>query len=418
MLAYFFHTTIARGKKVLFKTLEMAPPDPIFHLKEAFARDPNPAKIDLSVGVYQDACGNTPILGSVKRAEDMILNAETSKTYLGISGSSQYAEAVQTLLFGPGHEIIASKRAMTAHTPGGTGALRVAGDLFKQVAPQARIWVSEPTWPNHPNVFLAAGMEVKPYPYWDVVTNDVDLDRMLAAIRQIPSGDVVVLHGCCHNPTGIDPTPEQWAQIGDALTERSLLPLVDLAYQGFANGIRQDAAGVLALCKTLPEVLIASSFSKNFGLYNERVGALTIVTGSQENAQTTLSHVQRCIRANYSNPPAHGASIVTTVLNDPQLRAGWEAEVKEMRDRINQMRSLFADCLAAKGVRRDFSFVKRQRGMFTMTGLTPEQVDQLRIVHSIYMVRSGRINVAGMTESNVEAICQAIADVLAAADGA
>jgi aspartate/tyrosine/aromatic aminotransferase len=403
---------------MLFNTLKMAPPDPIFHLKEAFTRDPNPAKIDLSVGVYQDAQGKTPILDSVRRAENMILSAETSKSYLGIAGSSQYAQAVQDLVFGSGHEIIASKRAMTAHTPGGTGALRVAGDLFRQVSPQARVWVSEPTWPNHPNVFLAAGMEVKTYPYWDKATNEIALDRMLDTIRQIPQGDVVVLHGCCHNPTGIDPTPEQWAQIGDALAERSLLPLVDLAYQGFANGIREDAAGVMALCErrgptaSAQEVLIASSFSKNFGLYNERVGALTIVTGSQENAQTTLSHVQRCIRANYSNPPAHGASIVTTVLGDPQLRAQWETEVKEMRDRINQMRALFADCLAAKGVRHDFAFVKRQRGMFTMTGLTPDQVDQLQAKHSIYMVRSGRINIAGMTESNMETICQAIATVL------
>jgi aspartate/tyrosine/aromatic aminotransferase len=390
----------------------MAPPDPIFHLKEAFTRDPNPRKIDLSVGVYRDAQGRTPILGSVRRAEDMILNSETSKSYLGISGSSQYGQTVQDLLFGPGHEILSSKRAMTAHTPGGTGALRVAGDLFKRVSPQAQIWVSEPTWPNHPNVFRSAGMEIVTYPYWDKATNGLALDQMLDAIRQMPQGDVVVLHGCCHNPTGIDPTPEQWAQIGDALAERSLLPLVDLAYQGFANGIRQDAAGVLALCESLPEVLIASSFSKNFGLYNERVGALTIVTGSQKDAQTTLSHVQRCIRANYSNPPAHGAAIVTTVLNDPQLHAEWEAEVAEMRDRINHMRSLFADGLAARGVQRDFSFVKRQRGMFTMTGLTPEQVDQLRIVHSIYMVGSGRINVAGMTEANIGAICQAIADTL------
>jgi aspartate/tyrosine/aromatic aminotransferase len=397
---------------MLFKTLEMAPPDPIFHLKEAFAQDPNAHKIDLSVGVYQDAQGKTPILGSVKRAENRLLSKETSKTYLSISGSSQYAQVVQKLLFGPEHDIIARKRAMTAHTPGGTGALRVAGDLFKRVSPQARIWVSEPTWPNHPNVFLAAGMAVQTYPYWDRANNNIALDRMLAAIRQIPQGDVIVLHGCCHNPTGIDPAPEQWTQIGDALAERSLLPLVDLAYQGFANGIRQDAAGVLALCKSLQEVLIASSFSKNFGLYNERVGALTIVTGSQADAQTTLSHVQRCIRANYSNPPAHGAAIVTTVLNDSQLRAEWEAEVAEMRDRINHMRSLFVDGLAARGVQRDFSFVKRQRGMFTMTGLTPEQVDQLRIKHSIYMVRSGRINVAGMTESNLGAICQAIADTL------
>lgn len=396
----------------MFKALEMAPPDPIFHLTEAFARDPNSAKISLSVGVYKDAEGNTPILGSVKRAEERILKAETTKSYLSIPGSREYAEAVQALLFGPGHEVITSRRGMTAHTLGGTGALRVAGDLLKRISPKARVWVSEPTWPNHPNVFRAAGLEVETYPYYDPATNGVTLDRMLAAIQEIPEGDVVLLHGCCHNPTGIDPTPDQWIQIADALAERALVPLVDFAYQGLAEGIREDATGALTLCRPGRELLIANSFSKNFGLYNERVGALTVVTASQEAAEATFSHVKRCIRANYSNPPAHGAAIVTTVLNDPQLCAEWEAEVEAMRDRINYMRHLFVETLAAKGVQRDFTFIKRQRGMFSYSGLTPEQVDLLREKHAIYMIRSGRINVAGMTADNMDALCEAIVDVL------
>jgi len=396
----------------MFKALEMAPPDPIFHLKAAFARDPNPSKLNLSVGVYKDAEGNTPIFGSVKRAEERILKAETSKSYLGIPGSREYAEAVQALLFGPEHEVIASKRAMTAHTPGGTGALRVAGDLFKRICPQTRVWVSEPTWPNHPNVFRAAGLAVETYPYYDPATNSVNLDRMLAAIREIPEGDVVLLHGCCHNPTGIDPTPEQWIRIADALAEHALVPLVDFAYQGLAEGIREDAAGVLTLCHPGRELLIANSFSKSFGLYNERVGALTVVTSSQEAAEATFSHVKRCIRANYSNPPAHGAAIVTTVLGDPQLCAQWKAEVEVMRDRINHMRHLFVETLASKDLKRDFTFIKRQRGMFSMSGLTPEQVDLLRKEHSIYIIGNGRINIAGMTEDSMDTLCQAIADVL------
>ncbi len=397
---------------MVFNALEMAPPDPIFHLQEAFDRDPNPAKINLSVGVYKDAAGNTPILSSVKRAEERILETEATKSYLDISGSREYADAVQALLFGPGHEVIDSGRAMTAHTPGGTGALRVAGELVQRVAPQARVWVSEPTWPNHPNVFRAAGLAVETYPYFDPATDSLALDRMLAALQEIPEGDVVLLHGCCHNPTGVDPTPDQWNQIADALADRPVLPLIDLAYQGFADGIREDATGVLALSRPGRELLIASSFSKNFGLYNERVGALTVVTASQAAAEATLSHVKRCIRANYSNPPAHGSAIITAVLDDPQLHAEWETEVGAMRDRINGMRHLFAERLAEKGAARDFSFVVRQRGMFSMTGLTPQQVDRLREEHSIYMVRSGRINVAGMTAGNMEALCQAIIDVL------
>jgi len=399
----------------MFRALRKAPADPIFHLNEAYARDPNPRKINLSVGVYKDSEGNTPVFGSVRRAEERILKAETTKKYVGIPGSREYAEVVQALLFGPGHEIISSKRAITAHTPGGTGALRVAGELVKRISPQARVWVSEPTWPNHANVFRASGLAVETYPYYDPATNALTFDRMLAAIQAIPEGDVVLLHGCCHNPTGVDPTPDQWVQIADSLAERGLVPLVDFAYQGLAEGIREDASGVLSLCRPGREVLIANSFSKNFGLYNERVGALTVVTSSQRDAEAAFGHVKRCIRSNYSNPPAHGAAIVTTVLCDPQLCAEWEAEVEVMRNRIDHMRQLFADTLAAKVPQRDFGFIREQRGMFSFSGLSPEQVGLLRDEYSIYMLGSGRVNVAGLTKDNVEPLCQAIADVLGTA---
>ncbi|MCS7219956.1 MAG: amino acid aminotransferase [Anaerolineae bacterium] len=396
----------------MFETLPMAPPDPILGLAEAFRKDPNPAKVDLSAGVYRDATGKTPIFRAVKRAEERILRQETSKNYLSIQGSAEYAVAVQELLFGPEHEVLASKRVATAHTPGGTGALRVAGDFLKKMFPDKHIWVSQPTWPNHPGVFQAAGLEVKTYPYFDAATNSLAFDEMLAALRQIPEGDIVLLHACCHNPTGVDPTPEQWCQIADVIEERRLLPLVDFAYQGLGDGLREDARGLLTLCRPGCELLIASSFSKNFGLYNERVGALTIVASSQAAAEAVLSQVKLCIRANYSNPPAHGAAIVTTIWNDPELRVDWEAEVKEMRDRIHEMRTLFVETLADKGVRRDFSFIARQRGMFSFSGLTPKQVEILRQKYSIYIVSSGRINVAGMTAENMDRICQAIAEVL------
>lgn len=398
----------------MFDRLEMAPSDPILGLQEAFNRDPNPAKINLSVGVYKDATGQTPVLRAVKRAEERILQEETTKDYLGIAGSNEYAAAVQRLLFGPGNQVSASRRAATAHTPGGTGALRVAGELLQRTRPGVCIWLSEPTWPNHLNVFRASGLAVKTYPYFDPEVNDLAFDRMLAAMRQIPEGDVILLHGCCHNPTGIDPTPEQWSQIADVVAERSLLPLVDLAYQGLAEGIREDTIGMLTLCESVRELLIASSFSKNFGLYNERVGALTVVTTSPDTATAVLSHVKRCIRANYSNPPAHGAAIVTTVLDDPDLCAEWQAELQGMCRRIRQMRQLFVETLATKGVQRDLSFVSRRRGMFSFSGLTPQQVQELREEHSVYVVGDGRVNVAGMTEANMDVLCQAIADVLQA----
>jgi aspartate/tyrosine/aromatic aminotransferase len=396
----------------MFETLEKAPPDAIFGLMEAYKKDSNPNKVDLTAGVYRDEAGTTPIFRTVKLAEARLLEEEDSKSYLDIDGSPAYAAAVQELVFGAGHEVIASKRAATAQTPGGTAALRVGGEFVKRIKPDAHIWLSDPTWPNHPQVFGAAGLTVERYPYFDAAANGLALDEMLAALKRIPEGDVLLLHGCCHNPTGADPTLEQWARVADVIEERGLLPFVDLAYQGLGDGMREDAAGVLMLCRPGGEMLVASSYSKNFGLYSERVGALTVVTPSEQAARVAISHVKKCVRANYSNPPSHGASIIVTVINDPSLRAQWEGEVQAMCDRINKMRRLFVEKLAAKGVARDFSFIERQRGMFSYTGLTKEQAQALREKHSIYILDDGRINVAGMNEGNIDAICRAIADVL------
>ena len=396
----------------MFEQFTPAPPDAILGLTEAFKKDPNPKKVNLGVGIYKDAQGRTPILASVKRAEERILQEENTKNYLSIDGSPEYGAAVQELLFGADHEIIRSNRSITAQAPGGTGALRVAADFIATMFPGARVWLSDPTWPNHPSVFKAAGLTTAVYPYFDAANNGVAFAAMLAAIKQIPAGDVVLLHGCCHNPTGADLSLAQWQQVAAVVAERKLLPLVDFAYQGFGDGLDDDAAGLRALCTQVDELLIASSFSKNFGLYNERVGALTLVARNADAAEKALGHIKIAIRANYSNPPAHGAAVVTTVLRDPALRAQWEAEVTEMRERINTMRHLFVETLNEKGVTRDFSFIANQRGMFSFSGLTPEHVKALREKHGVYIVGSGRISVAGMTEGNMDYLCTAIADVL------
>jgi aspartate aminotransferase len=397
----------------MFEKLDMAPADPILGLEEAFKRDANPEKINLSVGVYKDAEGTTPIFHTVKLAEVRLLEEETSKSYLGIAGAPDYAAAVQELVFGPQHEVIISQRAVTAQTPGGTGGLRVAGDFLKKINPGARIWVSQPTWPNHNGVFKAAGLTVETYPYLDPAANKLAFEAMMATLQQAPAGDVILLHGSCHNPTGIDPTPEQWTKIAQVFKERNLFPLVDFAYQGLGQGIREDAEGLLILCRAGLEMFIASSFSKNFGLYNERVGALTVVATSQTAAAAAFSHLKICIRANYSNPPAHGAKIVTTILQSPELRAEWETEVAAIRERIRHMRQRFVEELRAQGVKQDFSFIQGQYGMFSFTGLTPAQVQTLREKYSVYLVETGgRINVAGMTESNLPSLCRAIAAIL------
>jgi aspartate/tyrosine/aromatic aminotransferase len=402
----------------MFERIEPAPSDPILGLSEAFRADPNPNKINLSVGVYQDGSGKTPILESVRQAGRLVLERQQTMSYLPIPGSPAYASAVQKLMLGEGHEVETSGRAATSHTPGGTGALRVAADFIHQQFPKATVWMTQPTWPNHPQIFAAAGVPTKNFPYFDAKTNSLAFEEALAAIKNIPAGDVVLLHGCCHNPTGIDPTPEQWKQLTDEIYSRGILPLLDFAYQGFAEGIAEDAVGLKAFCgepgrpRPRTELIVCSSFSKNFGLYCERVGALTVIAKDKQTVDTVQSQVKACIRANYSNPPAHGAELVTTVLGDPALRRQWEGEVAQMRDRINGMRQLLVKTLQAKGVPGDYSFITRQRGMFSFSGLTPEHVKALQEKYAIYIVGSGRINVAGITEQNVEPLCAAIADVV------
>ena len=396
----------------MLETLNKAPPDPIIGLTEAFGKDPNPEKINLGVGVYKDEHGNTPVFATVRETQERLLQAEKTKNYTPIEGTGEFSRAVQGLLFGEDHEIIGTSRAATVQSPGGTGALRIAADFVHKLFPGTRVWISDPSWANHPKVFEAAGIKVGTYAYFDDTRNELDLDAMLASLNELSAGEVVLLHGCCHNPTGVDPNPEEWKRIGDVVQDRGLIPLVDFAYQGMGIGVDADAVGLRELCRPGVELFIANSFSKNFGLYNERVGALTIIGGSDEAAAAALSHAKICIRTNYSNPPAHGAALVTAILADADRRMRWEGEVAGMRDRIVEMRSLFVETLKKKGIERDFSFIARQRGMFSFSGLTGAQVDALRSRYSIYVVSSGRINVAGMTHSNMDHLCEAIADVL------
>jgi len=396
----------------MFQQLEAAPPDAILGLNEAFTRDTTTGKINLTTGVYKDASGSTPVLECVKEAERRLIESEVSKGYLGIDGMKEFSDASRGLLFGADHEITDSGRATTVQAPGGTGALRVAAEFLAAAFPEATIWCSRPTWPNHPNIFRAAGLAISEYGYYDEATRGLDAQAMLDSLAQVPAGDIVCLHACCHNPTGVDPSIEQWGQIAEIVADRGLLPLVDFAYQGFGDGLESDAAGLRALARPGCRMLVASSFSKNFGLYRERVGALTVVTGDSDTASVVLSHLKRTIRGNYSNPPAHGAGIVTTILDDAELRAGWEVELAEMRSRINDMRQALANGLSAAAPDHDFSSVIRQRGMFSFSGLSPEQVDRLKDEFGIYMVRNGRINVAGVTADNVGKLCESIAAVL------
>jgi aspartate/tyrosine/aromatic aminotransferase len=396
----------------MFSAIDVAPPDPILGLTEAFKRDPNPHKINLGVGVYKNADGKTPVLASVKAAEARILERETSKSYLPIDGDPAYGAKVRQLLFGADSALATDGRAVTAHTPGGTGALRVVADYLSVKHSGTSMWLSEPTWANHPPVFGAAGLKLEKYAYFDPSRNALDFEGMLDAISKIPAEDAVLLHACCHNPSGVDLTAEQWEKLGELMASRSLLPIVDFAYQGFAAGLEPDAVGLRAFCRKVPELLICSSFSKNFGLYNERTGALTVVAATPAAAHAVQSHVKVVIRRNYSNPPSHGGSIVLAILDDPELRSQWEGEVTAMRDRINGMRKLFVDTLQAQGVQRDFSYLIQQRGMFSFSGLNPDQVQRLREQHSVYIVGSGRINVAGMTAQNMPRLCEAIRSVL------
>ena len=393
----------------MFSSMEMAAPDAILGLNAAFNSDENPNKINLGVGVYKDETGITPILECVKQAERMLMESENSKSYLGIDGLPEYAKLVRQTLFGSDVDM---SPMVTLQTPGGTGALRVAGDFLKSKAGASRIWLSNPTWANHGAVFSAAGLATDSYRYLGDCGKALDFTGMMESIAAIPAGDVICLHACCHNPTGVDPTAEQWNEIAAACAAGGVLPLIDFAYQGFANGIREDAAALQPFLSSGNEFMVCSSFSKNFGLYAERVGALTIVSQDSDTAAITLSHAKKTVRTNYSNPPKHGGAIVATVLGSIELTALWESEVAAMRDRINGLRQEFVAAMASRQSSVDFSFIQDQRGMFSFSGLNPMQVDQLRKEHSIYIVGSGRINVAGLNSSNIQVLCDAIIEVL------
>ncbi|MCD9469673.1 aromatic amino acid aminotransferase [Photobacterium phosphoreum] len=398
--------------KNMFEKITAAPADPILGLTDDFKADPRTHKINLGVGIYKNEAGNTPILATVKKAEAILLAQETTKSYLGIPGTPEYGLAVQQLLFGADSTLIAEKRIQTAQAPGGTGALRVAAEFIKRQLGDVTVWISNPTWANHHGVFGAAGLDTKTYGYYNAQTKDIDFDATIVDLNQAKSGDVVLLHGCCHNPTGIDPTNTQWQTLAKLCLDKGLLPMFDFAYQGFAHGVEEDAQGLRIFADQVPELLVASSFSKNFGLYNERVGAFTLVAKNAEQAIISFSQVKSIARVIYSNPPAHGAAIVTQILNDAVLRAEWEQEVADMRDRIQEMRVLFVATLKQCGVDADFSFIERQNGMFSFSGLNKDQVNRLKNEFAIYIVGSGRISVAGMTKSNMLPLCKGIAAVL------
>ena len=397
---------------MFFDKIEAAPADPILGLGEAFKAETRSNKVNLGIGVYKDAQGQTPIVRAVKEAEKRLLETENTKNYLTIDGVADYNAQTQVLLFGADSEIIANKRAKTAQSLGGTGALRVAAEFAKRQTNAKNVWISAPTWPNHNAIFKAVGINIRDYRYYDKNTHGLDWDGLIEDLSQAEAGDIVLLHGCCQNPTRIDPTPEQWETLAKMSAEKGWLPLFDFAYQGFANGLEEDAYGLRAFAKLNPELLVASSYSKNFGMYNERVGAFTVVAADEDTANRAFSQVKSIIRVLYSNPASHGGATVALVLKDEALKAQWIAELDEMRARIKEMRQKFVDLLQEYGAEQDFSFIVQQNGMFSFSGLTPEQVDRLKDEFAIYAVRSGRINVAGITEDNIHYLCESIVKVL------
>ena len=396
----------------MFDDVPLAPADPILGLTEAFKKDPNPEKINLGVGVFTNASGKTPLLESAKEAERRLAANATTRNYMPIDGDPSFRSHMQNLVFGKDSEIVFTKRAFTTCAPGGTGALRVTADFLKANFPTTTVWISNPTWPNHNQIFDAAGLRTDRYPWFDPVRNALDMSGLLATLKKIPAGNAMLLHACCHNPTGIDPTKEQWAQIAEVLADRNILPIIDFAYQGFGTGIEEDAVGVRAVANKCREFIVCNSCSKNFSLYADRVGAATFVTTSEQTAQRVASQVKRVIRANYSSPAQHGFSIVSTILSDAELTKQWEAEVLAMRTRLSSLRALFVDTLTKKGVQQDFEFIRRQKGMFSFSGLSKDQVELLKNKYSIYIVASGRVSVAGMNEKTMDRLCEAIKSVL------
>ncbi len=397
----------------LFAAIELAPRDPILGINEAFAADPKPHKVNLGVGVYYDDNGKLPLLECVKRAERELTDKGAPRGYLPIDGIPAYDAAVKALLFGVDSEIVTSGRAVTVQALGGTGGLKIGADFLRRFAPEAQVYISTPSWENHRALFEGAGFVVNDYAYYGTATHGLQFAEMLASLQKVPRGSIVVLHACCHNPTGVDPTDAQWTEIIDVVRGRGLVPFLDMAYQGFADGIEQDGTVVRRFAATPGPLFVSSSFSKSFSLYGERVGALSVVAGDRDEAARILSQLKRVVRANYSNPPTHGGQLVAMVLGSPELRALWEAELTTMRERIRVMRRELVAKLLERAPKSDFQFVLQQRGMFSYSGLTKAQVHRLRDEFSIYALDTGRICVAALNSRNIDGVAKAMATVIA-----
>lgn len=397
----------------LFAQVERAPRDPILGLTESFNADTRADKVNLGVGVYYDDNGKLPLLKCIRDAEAKRVASAPARGYQPIEGAAAYNQAVQTLLFGASSQILADQKVITIEALGGTGALKVGADYLRRLIPKAKVAISDPSWENHRALFEMAGFEVVNYRYYDSSSRGLDFEGMIKSIEALPAGTILVLHACCHNPTGVDLSDAQWAQVIATIQSKGHVPFLDMAYQGFGDGIDADASALRAFVASGLSFLVSSSFSKSFSLYGERVGALSIVTQSADEASRVLSQVKRTIRTNYSNPPTHGGAVVAMVLSTPELRATWEAELAQMRDRIKAMRQGLVDGLKAEGLKADFGFVTSQRGMFSYTGLSEKQVDRLRDEFGVYAVATGRICIAALNSGNLSRVCKAIAAVAA-----
>lgn len=396
----------------LFSAVEMAPRDPILGLTEAFVADTRASKVNLGVGVYCDDHGKVPLLDAVRQAEKQRLEAQPARGYLPIEGFAAYNQAVQGLLFGADSDLVKAGRVATFEALGGTGGLKVGADFLRRLLPGSDVWISDPSWENHRALFEAAGFKVHAYPYYHAASHGVNFAEMLRSLQSMPRGAIVVLHACCHNPTGVDLSAEQWRQVVDAVRAGSLVAFLDMAYQGFGQGIAEDAVALNLFAASGLNFLVSSSFSKSFSLYGERVGALSVVTTDREETSRVVSQIKRTIRTNYSSPPTHGAAVVAAVLSTPALRATWERELADMRDRIRSMRTGLVERLKARGVQQDFSFVVKQQGMFSYSGLTREQVDILRERYGIYAISTGRICLAALNSRNIDYVADSIAAIL------
>ena len=392
--------------------VQMAPKDPILGVTETFNADKNPGKVNLGVGVYYDDNGKVPLLECVRLAEVQLTEKSSPRSYLPIDGLPAYDKAVRELVFGADSRAVKENRVVTVQALGGTGALKIGADFLRRLTPQAQIWISDPSWENHRALFESAGFTVNTYPYYDAASHGINFEAMISTMKTLPAGSIVVLHACCHNPTGVDLTDDQWTAVIDAVISRGLIPFVDIAYQGFGDGIDADGKVVRRFADAGGPVFVSNSFSKSFSLYGERVGALSVVASSSDEAARVLSQIKRTIRTNYSNPPTHGGQIVATVLASPELRATWERELGQMRERIREMRKQFVEKIRGRTPGVDFNFVKRQRGMFSYSGLSKEAVTRLREEYSVYAIDTGRICVAALNSRNLDHVVDAMANVI------